>query len=176
MAQVRGVTSESLEAKIRQLLPSQAGFTEELSAQNVIVPIIDLTAAAEGSGLTNDLQNALAFGSQTEFQANNSTVVLSTTPGFYRIIGTSTLQPVSTTNINSFTMTDGATIKTVWAQTIVPSGSPSFISLDFDFVVWLATGESVSAVTNQTGNILVGSIRQIADSSGDLVNPSGYPL
>lgn len=176
MAQIRGVTSESLEAKIRQLLPSQNGFTEELSAQNVIIPVIDLTAAAEGSGLSENLQQAIAFGSQTEFQANNSTVVLANTAGFWRILGTSTLQPVSTTNINSFTMTDGATVKTVWAQTIVPSSNPSFITTEFDFIVWLGTGDSISAVTNQTGNILIGSIRQVADSTGESVNPSGYPL
>ena len=170
------VNSETLQTQIRDLLPSQNGFGSELQASNVITPIIDLTSAAEGSGLPNDLARAVAFGSQTEFEANSSTVVLANSPGFYRIFGCSTLQPVSTTNVNSFTMTDGATIKTVWAQTIVPSSNPSFISIDFDFVVWLATGISISAVTNQTGNILIGSIRQVADSTGTLVNPSGYPL
>lgn len=70
------VNSEELQSLIRDLLPSQNGFGSELQASNVITPIIDLTPAAEGSGLRSDLQTALAFGSQTAFVANNSTVVI----------------------------------------------------------------------------------------------------
>ena len=61
------VNSETLQAQIRDLLPSQAGFGSELRASNVITPIIDLTATAEGSGLPQDFARALAFGSQTAF-------------------------------------------------------------------------------------------------------------
>jgi len=43
------VNSEELQTQIRDLLPSQNGFGSELQASNVITPIIDLTAAAEGS-------------------------------------------------------------------------------------------------------------------------------
>ena len=49
------VNSEALQTQIRDLLPSQAGFGSELQATNVITPIIDLTSAAEGSGLPVDL-------------------------------------------------------------------------------------------------------------------------
>ena len=38
MPQITPITSEALQAKIRQLLPSQIGFGEDLQAQNVIVP------------------------------------------------------------------------------------------------------------------------------------------
>ena len=57
------VNSEILQTQIRDLLPSQNGFGSELQASNVITPIIDLTATAEGSSLGSDLQTALAFGS-----------------------------------------------------------------------------------------------------------------
>ena len=63
------VNSEALETQIRDLLPSQNGFGSELQASNVITPIIDLTAAAEGSGLATDLARAIAFGSQTAFKS-----------------------------------------------------------------------------------------------------------
>ena len=66
------VNSEALETQIRDLLPSQNGFGSELQASNVITPIIDLTAAAEGSGLPTDLARAIAFGSQTAFDVSNT--------------------------------------------------------------------------------------------------------
>ena len=67
MAQVTSVTSEALQTQIRNLLPSQQGFGEDLQASNVIVPIIDLTATAEGSALPLDLSSAATFES-TEFE------------------------------------------------------------------------------------------------------------
>ena len=89
--QVKSITSESLEAAYRALTPSQDGFTEDLMASNTIIPVLDLTASAEGTTTPESLQQALAFGSQTAFSANASTVVVANTPGFYRIIGTSGL-------------------------------------------------------------------------------------
>ena len=71
------VNSEGLQTQIRDLLPSQNGFGSELQATNVIVPIIDLTAAAEGSGLPTDLARALAFGSQTAVAVSNTTTTFS---------------------------------------------------------------------------------------------------
>ena len=52
------VTSNNLEATVRNLLPSVSGFGSRLGAQNVIVPIIDLTPTAEGSVLPVQLQTA----------------------------------------------------------------------------------------------------------------------
>jgi hypothetical protein len=81
------VNSEALQAQIRDLLPSQNGFGSELQASNVITPIIDLTAAAEGSGLPVSMQQAIAFGSQTAFEVTNTSTVIGNTAGFYRIFG-----------------------------------------------------------------------------------------
>ena len=86
---ISSVTSEALQLKLRQLLPSQQGFGTDLSASDTIIPIVDLTASAEGSDVRPDLQNAIAFGSQTAFSANNNTDVIANSPGFYRIFGVS---------------------------------------------------------------------------------------
>ena len=53
MAQEFFINSETLETKVRQLLPSQggAGAGFDLSATTQIVPIIDLTESAEGSNI-----------------------------------------------------------------------------------------------------------------------------
>ena len=171
------VNSEELQATIRDLLPSQNGFGSELQASNVITPIIDLTATAEGSVLRSDLQSAIAFGSQTAFEANSSTVVLANSPGFYRIFGTSTVKiNGSGARANQFTMTDGLAVKIVWQHKQTGSGIANIISENVDFVVWLAAGESISAVSQEPESFLAGSYRQIADGTGSFVSPNGYPL
>jgi len=99
MAQIRQVVSESLQATIRDLLPSQQGFTEDLQASNVITPIIDLTPSAEGSTLQTDLQQALNFGGATAHSIANTTSTIINSPGFYRVTGVVNLDSVSATLI-----------------------------------------------------------------------------
>ena len=171
------VNSETLQTQIRDLLPSQNGFGSELQASNVITPIIDLTSAAEGTGLSESLQTAIAFGSQTAFNVINTTTTLLNSPGFYRVFGTT-----SNSNYHSdsshvrFQMTDGSSTKVVWGHEFAGDNSDATNSIQFDFVVWLAAGESLQATGNTVNAILAGSTRQIADSTGTLVDPSGYPL
>jgi len=171
------VNSESLQTQIRDLLPSQNGFGSELQATNVITPIIDLTAAAEGSGLATDLARAIAFGSMTAFDASSSTVALANSPGFYRVFGVATANGSGTfTGSCKFTMTDGVSTITIWEQRVRQTGTAlSAGPVEFDFIVWLSTGESISAVAAD-GSAMVGSYRQVADSEGTTVQPSGYPL
>ena len=170
------VNSEALETQIRDLLPSQNGFGSELQASNVITPIIDLTAAAEGSGLATDLARALAFGSQTAFDENSSSSVLANSPGWYRIFACATLRADAGDFGCSLTMTDGATIKTIWAMNIKSTADNGFVSQNIDLIVGLSTGESVTAVATGAQANFVGSIRQVADSTGLTVNPNGLPL
>ena len=167
------VNSETLQEQIRDLLPSQNGFGSELQATNVITPIIDLTAAAEGSGLAANLQTALAFGSQTAFDLNNASSVIANSPGFYRVVGTAVVRSPGGAASCSFTMSDGVSVKTVWK---IRTNQAETTQSDFDLVFWLGSGDSLTAVSTLTVSFLCGSIRQIADSTGTLVNPSGYPL
>jgi hypothetical protein len=171
------VNSDTLQTQIRDLLPSQNGFGSELQATNVITPVIDLTSAAEGSTLPTNLQTALAFGSQTAFNITNTTTVIASNPGFYRLFGMSynTNRGVVGSNC-SFTMTDGVTTKTIWSNTMVSASTDASNAIQFDFIVWLAAGESISGDSSSTASNLIGSVRQIANSQGELVNPSGYPL
>lgn len=169
---VTSVTSEALQLKLRQLLPSQQGFGTDLSASDTIVPIIDLTEAAEGSEVPQMLQTALAFGSQTAFAIENSNTTILNTTGFYRVFGVSTMGQAASSPLNRFQLSDGSTQKTIWATQ--SSTTPDTTSLEFDFVVFLASGESLIAFSNQTGAFLDGSTRQIADINGTLVNPVGF--
>ena len=174
MAQIRPIVSESLEAQIRSLLPSQNGFTEDLQAQNVIVPVIDLTSAAEGSSTPQNLQTALAFGSQTAFSIQNTTTVIVNNTGFYRIFGVASIRNVNSIDQTaSFSMSDGLSTKTIW-QMYSDAGATGVITQQFDFVVFIATGESISGIASSNEMRIVGSSRQIANVNGDLVNPSGF--
>ena len=175
MPEITTITSEALQATIRRLLPSQRGFGNDLEASNVIQPIIDLTATAEGSALAPDLQRALACDSQTAFAINgtSSTVVNST--GFWRIFGSSSNQASNTVNRNcSWFLDSGASSKKIWAH-VARSGAINgeVTQLDYDFVIFLDTGDALRGNCD-TSCSLTGSLRQIADRYGNIVNPSGF--
>ncbi len=171
------VNSEVLQSQIRDLLPSQNGFGSELQASNVITPIIDLTSAAEGSSIGSNLQTALAFGSQTAFEVNNTTTTIGSSPGFYRVVGGYTNFNNTSGDLNvRFELTDGVSTKVVWKNRLSPSSPAVQVNGgEFDLVFWLSTGESLIAGAS-IYSYIAGSIRQIADSEGKLVNPSGFPL
>ncbi len=171
------VNSEALQSQIRDLLPSQNGFGSELQASNVITPIIDLTAAAEGSGLPDYLQTALAFASQTTFNVSNANTTIINSPGFYRIVGVSSIEQESGTRSNFINISDGLSNKSVWAHTQGGSISPdSFSSVSFDLIIFLRPGDSATVSSNNVATKIAGSHRQIATGDGTLVQPVGFPL
>ncbi len=176
MAQITSVTSESLQAQLRRLLPSQQGFGEDLQASNVITPIIDLTSTAEGSNIPQMLQTALAFGSQTAFDVVNTTTVIANTAGFWRV--TANIFANGQAGFPSeigFQMSDGTTTKNVYmialgAGTTFTSG----VIDNIDLVFFLRAGDDLSAVSPANFTNVSGSLRQIADVNGNLINPSGF--
>ena len=172
---VSTVTSEALQLKLRQLLPSQQGFGTDLSASDTIIPVIDLTASAEGSDVRPDLQTALAFGSQTAFSVVNTTTTIVNTTGFYRIFGAVSVFSSTTTNNAIFKLSDGVSDKEIWAAGMFGLSLSGFGNLlEFDFVVFCAAGESLKATSANSGAFMKGSTRQIADVNGTLVQPSGF--
>jgi hypothetical protein len=173
-SEIKTITSESLEAAYRALTPSQSGFTQDLMASNTIIPVLDLTASAEGSSTPQLLQTALAYGSQTAFSAENSTTTVANTPGFYRVVGNlySTSASVGD-QFTGFTMTDGTTSKDVFMVRIA-GGINSAVTVPYDLVFFVASGISLVADSGSGGINNSGSIRQIADVNGVLVNPSGF--
>lgn len=173
--QITSVTSEALQAQIRNLLPSQEGFGTDLMAQNVIVPIIDLTSAAEGSSVPENLQTAMAFGSQTSFSLNNGSSTIANTTGFWRILGLSLIRATSTGGgSGNLALSDGLGTKRLFDHDLSVGNSDTTTTLPFDFVVFLAAGESLIATSSNTRSFLSGTVRQIADVNGNLINPSGF--
>jgi len=70
-------------------------------------------------------------------------------------------------------MTDGLSTKTIFGFEGNTGGSTDNVILPFDLVIFQPAGITTSI---QCGSIAtaIGSVRQIADVNGTLVNPSGF--
>ena len=81
------VTTETLEKKFRDTFPSQAGaeLVDDLYASGVIVPVVDFTAAAEGSELRADLQTSTDFATGHVELGSNASNTFVSTPGFWNV-------------------------------------------------------------------------------------------
>ena len=175
MAEIVPVVSEALEAQVRNLLPSQRGFGEDLQASNVITPIIDLTAAAQGTSTPQYLQTALAFGSQTSYLVNNTTTTLVNTPGFYRVFGVLNAWAQGAANGGgNLALTNGLSTKQLFQVFVDNGATEDLISEAFDFTVFLASGESLTGTSDAGNNFLRVTVRQVADVNGNLVYPVGF--
>lgn len=174
MAQIIRITSEALQATIRRLLPSQQGFGEDLQASNVIQPIIDLTPTAEGTALPREYQEAFSYAGLTFFETSSgSSTTIANTPGFYRVIGTATvIAPSAGSEAARLELSDGLSSKKLWVVATLAGTNTSSTS-DFDQIVFLDTGDTLSATTT-TGGAIQGGVRQVADRYGVLSNPPGF--
>lgn len=174
MPEITTVTSERLQATIRRLLPSQRGFGTDLEAQNVIVPIVDLTATAEGSDLREDLQTAANLSGNTAFSVVETTTDIVTTPGFYRVLGGVSIRvDGSAFREARLQLSDGSTTKTILGWNVQNGINNEIVVQNFDIVCFLRTGDKIRVETD-TGCVIEGSTRQIADVNGNLVNPVGF--
>ena len=174
MAQEFTINSTAIESKINQLLPSQGGFGAgiDFSASTMVIPIVDLTESAEGSGLREDLQKSLSLTSITPFNVANTTTTLVTTTGYYRVFGsTGGGTSTGTGTPTRFSLTDGITTKIIVDFEFVNTSSQMSPSYVFDFIVFLGAGESLTATSTGSVVTISGCTRQIADVSGNLVNP-----
>ena len=171
MAQEFTINSSAIETKINQLLPSQGGFGAgvDFSASTMVIPIIDLTESAEGSGVRVDLQSSLSHGSVTTFAVSNTTSTIVTTTGYFRVFGS--YGASSGTSASSFIITDGTTDKILIEFNVFGTGNSTSYVDKYDFIVFLKAGDSLKAKTSSTSSTLDGCTRQIADISGNLVNP-----
>lgn len=176
MAQIRSIVSEQLEAQLRDLLPSQDGFTEDLQATNVITPIIDLTSAAEGSSTPEFLQRAWDFSTgHTTINTATTTTLINTT-GFWQIGLIASNDSGNSARSSTIQINDGATTKVVWEMNKANVGTNDTDTIVQDqFVCFLRAGDSLEAVTVSLGAVFLDCwYRQVADVNGTLTNPLGF--
>lgn len=115
----------------------------------------------------------MAFGSQTAFDISNTTTTIASTGGFWRIFGNGHVIKGGSCD-GQFTLDDGATTKVIWDIDGTSKSTSDLNYLQYDFIVFLAIGISLKGVSNDAACTLIGSVRQLADISGNLVNPSGF--
>jgi hypothetical protein len=178
MPEITTITSEALQAEVRRLLPSQRGFGTDLEAQNVIVPIVDLTPTADGSGLREDLQTAASFGNVT---ANNRTTAgtetLVSTPGFYKYTFVMSVLSSGTAfeNRAQIKLDSGSATKNLHDLRNNSDAAPEEPqTLSGGGIVFLDTGEFLQMVVAGNDAFVSMSAWQIADKYGSFVNPSGF--
>jgi|TARA_B100001093_G_scaffold60891_1_gene51306 hypothetical protein len=174
------VTDEALEKKFRDTFKSQGGaeLIDDLYASGVIMPVVDFTAAAQGSELRSDLQTAWDFATTMSTLTGVSNFSLISTPGFYQvdlICTTNDAARASPTTIAELILYDGSTLKRIWRWTTVGQAGTVPIALaEGKFVVYLRSGDTLQATVPATSETLNVWYRQIADVSGNLVNPLGF--
>ena len=169
MGQEFFINSQKLEDQVRKLLPSQGGQGAgvDLSASTQIIPIIDLTESAEGSGLRQDLQSSLGFKDITSFFVTGATTTIINNTGYFRIFGAWS----SNTNTDiKFSITDGSSTKDIINFKHTNGSSVTFGR--YDFMVFMSAGDSVIASMPSTSSILSGCTRQIASIDGTLTDPT----
>jgi hypothetical protein len=173
MAEEFIINSRTIEDKINQLLPSQGGFGAgiDFSASTMVIPIIDLTESAEGSGLRQDLQTSLSHTTASSFEVSNASTTIVNTTGYYRVFGTLFMDLSGSATLRcTFKINDGSSDKIVWGSRSGDSNGNDIIT-NYDFNVFLSAGDSLIADSDSADGTFVGSTRQIADILGNLTNP-----
>ena len=117
MGQEFVIKSTVLEDKINELLPAQGGYEPgvDLSASTQIIPVVDLTEAASGSTLRQDLQSSFSHDVTTAHSVvatSNST--LQNTTGYWRIFGNTSVTDNANGEYVAFNLFDGTTRKQIW--------------------------------------------------------------
>jgi hypothetical protein len=167
MSQQFRIDSESLRDKVNNLLPSQnrGSIGVDLTGSTTIIPIVDLTETAEGSNLRQDLQTSFGINSTFNLISGATTTIINTT-GYYRLLG-NYRSAATTTNVGIISIQDGTTTTNIKRFASSVSGTLE----DFDFIIFLKAGTFCVVACNANARINVVS-RQIADVSGNLINPS----
>lgn len=171
-SQVKTITSESLEAAYRSYTPSQSGFTEDLMASNTIIPVVDLTADAGGSASIDFRDVAWDFATIFVRQRGTGTTNVTNTPGFYKVMVAAAFDAGGTSG-TTIQISDGLSTKTIWAAPTTGAGSNPVLQISNLFYVFLRSGDSLNAI-GASGDEIVVSARQVADVSGNLIDPLGY--
>jgi hypothetical protein len=139
----------------------------------MVIPIVDLTESAEGSQLRVDLQSSFSLITSTSFNVNNATTTIINTTGFFRIFGKASTFTSGSGDACTISITDGTTTKVLLDTRLFVQYSAvgNGGTTDFDFIVKLEAGDSIVATSGSTSLSLIGVTRQLADLSGNLVNP-----
>ena len=173
------VTDEKLEKKFRDAFKSQGGaeLVDDLYASGVIVPVVDFSQAAEGSGLPINLQLAWDFSTGSTAVTNTTTTLISN-PGFWQIDlnCTADLTGGSISPLARIYLDDGVSQKNVWGihQLSVAASTDVVQVEENQFIVFLRAGDTLKVQSYATTSVVDIWYRQVADVNGNLKDPLGF--
>jgi len=172
MAQEFTINSSAIESKINQLLPSQGGFGAgvDFSASTMVIPIVDLTESAEGSGVRQDLQTASSFSS-TNTECVNADKLITNTTGYFQLEFAYNINTAGSNNFVRIYIDDGTTEKEIFRQRSYTSGTSAAVGGNGSLVAFLSAGKELRVQSNNTSSGICVSSHQIADISGNLSTP-----
>lgn len=176
----RPIRSEQIEAQYRRLLPAQAGneVTTDLLASDTIVPVINITGAAEGQALREDLQRSYDISSISTALVGSGATTWITNTGFWQIRLVVTINPTVAGAESTTFITDGTTSSTVFSTGPSQGGGSSLEEyvVSPEFTVFLRPGDELrSNHPSATANVVTTiSYRQVADLYGNLTQPTGF--
>ena len=125
--------------------------------------------------MPTDLARAANFTDITTFSVTSTTSVIANTPGFYRVLATSSLRNASSLQTNLLILSNGLSNKTMFAHNSSTSASDQSLSAQtIDEIVFLTTGDSLTASSSSGAATLAGSIWQVADRYGNINNPADF--
>ena len=171
------VTDEALEKKFRDTFKSQGGaeLVDDLYAQGVIVPIVDFTAAAQGSELRSDLQGAWDFATGTNLNSSGTINTVLSTPGFWKINVNMSAEITVADLTAQLQIRDGSSNAIIWRYSFSGGSATDLESnATWDTVIFLRAGDSLRSVCSASQIRVAIGYRQIADVYGNLVNPLGF--
>lgn len=176
----RPIRSEQIEAQYRRLLPAQAGneTATDLLASDTIIPVVNITGAAEGQALREDLQRAYDISSSSTALQGSGFVDWITTAGFWQVRLNIAINP-SVAGAESATFIFDGTSSSIVFSTGPSVGGGTNVEeyvISPEFTVFLRPGDSLrtnhpSATANVTTTI---AYRQVADLYGNLTQPTGF--
>ena len=168
------VVSDTLQKTFRDNFPSQLSSGRDLHVSDVIIPTVDFTTTITTSGLSQGLQESISYANNTSFLVENTTSTITSDTGFIRLFGSINVQGASVGDRDGFiAITDGSTPKKILDLELDEKDAGVTVNLPFDFIVFLRSGDSITATATDRCRIQ-GTFRQVADISGTLVLPTGY--
>ena len=170
MGQEFFINNQTLENKVRELLPSQGGAEAgfDLSASTQIQPIIDLTESAQGSNVRADLQSAFSFDTITSFDVSSTTTTIINNTGYFRILAFLTTFDSSSPYNAKITLNDASSAKVLFQCVNTGDQKPQIVPVDL--IVFCKAGDFVQIIANAVCRVQ-GCSRQIASIDGTLTNP-----
>jgi hypothetical protein len=167
---------EAIEENLNSNFPSQGQGNPPLyySLSEVVVPTYSINEVAEGSGLPENLQTAFDFSTNRAL-ANNATVTIANTPGFYKLLINLYFETLGAPAVVADILIDTGISNKVIYQFYEATSTAGLQGIDSQYMtVFLRSGDTLTCSTNNTAASIVVTSRQIADSNGNLVNPLGF--